>query len=67
MVDHGGGVGQWLHAGGVHRVHLFHGIEEAIELGQHALALRVGQLQTRQIGDASDVGQGQGHGWTRFR
>ncbi|MDT4861153.1 hypothetical protein FQZ97_957470 [compost metagenome] len=60
-------MGQWLHAGGVHRVHLFDDVEKAVELAEHALALRVGQLQTRQIGDASDVGQGQGHGWTRFR
>ena len=51
------GVRQRLDAGGIHRAHLLHDVEKAVQLGQHALAFVGAEFQPGEVRDAGDVGR----------
>lgn len=61
VLDGGHGVGHRCEARGIHSPHLLHDVEEAVQLGQHALTFGRCQFEPRQIGDAADVLGGQCH------
>jgi hypothetical protein len=62
LAEHGGRVGQRLHALGVDGIHLLHQGEKAVELAQGAFGFVRAQFQPRQVGDAGDVLGCQCHG-----
>jgi copper chaperone CopZ len=59
VLHHGHGVGQGFNAEGVHGAHLLHNLEKTVDLGKHALTLIGGELKSRQVGDALDLGSVQ--------